>query len=77
MSEATVVIEELPVILHEGRYRLYQNPDGGMRLVYKRNDIEELQHLILPAGMVRLAQAASEGKINPVDLMREMMKMRP
>lgn len=65
----------VPVVLHEGRYRLYQKPDGGMRVQYRRDDKEEDDFFELPGKVVRLAKAAAEGKISPLALMREMMSM--
>lgn len=77
MSEQTTaeVPNGVPIILHEGRYRLYQKPDGGMRVQYRRDDKEEDDFFELPGKMVRLARTAAEGKLSPVALMREMMSM--
>lgn len=77
MSEAPVIVEDMPVIVHEGRYRLYRKPDGGLHLAYKRDDEEDLQHLDLPAQMVKLAEMAGQGRVSPTDMLRELMKMRP
>jgi hypothetical protein len=72
------VIQELesPIILHEGRYRLYEKPDGGLHLTYKRDDMDELQHMEIPGPLMSLAQRASEGKISPLDMMKELFKLR-
>lgn len=73
MSEA--VISE-PIIVHQGRYRLYSKPDGGIHLVYQRDDKDEADHIDLPGMMVNLLNMASEGKLSPTELIREMMKLR-
>lgn len=64
-----------PVILHQGRYRLYEKPDGTLRIQYRRDGAEEDDFMELPGAMVRLAKAAAEGKMNPIQMMREVMKM--
>ena len=81
MSERHLeVVEESgnggPRIVHQGRYRLYEKPDGGFHIVYQRDDTEEPDHFELPGPMVRLAKAAGEGNMNPAELLREMMKLR-
>lgn len=65
-----------PTILHQGRYRLYQKPDGGLHLVYQRDDSDEPQHMEIPGAMMRLAKAAGEGNLSPGEMLREMMKLR-
>lgn len=64
---------DVPVIVHQGRYRLYQNPDGGLRIQYLRDDKDEEDYVAFPGPMVALAKAASEGKISPVELMKRVM----
>jgi hypothetical protein len=66
-----------PVILHEGRYRLYKKPDGGMRLQYQRDDKTEEDFIELPAMFVRLADAAAKGEMKPADMVKAMISMRP
>jgi hypothetical protein len=65
-----------PHILHEGRYRLYEKPDGGLHLVYLPDGTENEQHMEIPGGMLRLAKMASEGNLSFPQFMREAMKMR-
>jgi len=81
MSERPVeVIENSaiqgPVIIHEGRYRLYGKPDGGLHIVYQRSDSDTPDHMEFPGAIVAMAKAASEGNLSPTDMLREMMKMR-
>jgi hypothetical protein len=70
MSEVEVIA---PKIIHEGRYRLYENPDGGLRIQYRRDDKEEDDFVQLPGPIVALGKAAAEGNMSPVELMRRMM----
>lgn len=65
-----------PIILHEGVYRLYQKPDGGLRLQYRRRDRDVDDYLEIPGMMVRLLNRAQEGNMSPMEFMREAMKMR-
>lgn len=64
-----------PVILHQGRYRLYELTDGTLRIQYRRDDKDTDDYIELPGAMVRLAKAASEGKMNPLDMMKAMTKL--
>lgn len=70
------VTQTEPVIVHQGRYRLYQKPDGGLHLVYQRDDKDEPDRMELPAAFLRLAQMAGEGKLSLPQLMAEVMKLR-
>jgi hypothetical protein len=65
-----------PEILHQGRYRLYKKPDGGLHLVYQRDDSDTPDHFELPAALLGLAQAAGEGRLTLPDMLREVMKLR-
>lgn len=65
-----------PVVVHQGRYRLYRKPDGGMHLVYQRDDKGEPDHFELPGALLNLAQMAGEGKMSMPEMLRELMKMR-
>ena len=76
MSAKVIPFVIVPTILHEGRYRLYEKPDGGLHLAYKRDDVEELQHMEIPGALINLARMAAEGNISPTQMLREMMKMR-
>lgn len=51
-----------PVVLMEGRFRLYETSEGGYHLVYRVDDTDEDKHIKMPAGMVKAAKAMSEGK---------------
>lgn len=78
-NEGKTIVTELstePTVLHQGRYRLYEKPDGGLHIVYQRDDKDTPDHMDLPGAMIRLAQAAGEGKMNPMQLIAELTKMR-
>jgi hypothetical protein len=65
--------EAIPVILHEGKYRLYEKPDGTLRIQYQRSDKETEDFMEIPGMMIRLAKAASEGKMSPMAMMKSAM----
>lgn len=73
-TEITAIAE--PTIVHQGRYRLYEKPDGGLHIVYQREDKDTPDHLELPGPMINLARMAGEGKLSPGEMLRELMKMR-
>jgi hypothetical protein len=78
MSEPTSEITEannVPIIVHKGVYTLWEKPDGTLRVQYHRDDKEEDDFFELPGAMVRMAKAAQEGKMNPMDMMKSVMKM--
>ena len=76
LHDEEIARANMPVILHEGRYRLYQKPDGGLHLAYKRDDMDDLQHMEIPGALFNLARMAGEGQLTPAQMLREMMKMR-
>jgi hypothetical protein len=67
------VPDNMPKVVHQGKYRLYEKPDGGLRIQYKRDDKETEDFLELPGAMVALAKAAGEGKIGPMEMMKAVM----
>lgn len=64
-----------PVILHEGRYRLYEKPDGTLRIQYKRDDAVEEEWAEIPGVMVKLTKAMQDGTMSPMQLIGEATKM--
>lgn len=70
------LVNAMPQIMHEGRYRLYGKPDGGLHLVYLVDGQEDEQHMEIPGKMVRLAAMASEGKLSLPQMVKEMMTLR-
>lgn len=76
MSEVTTT-ENVPVVVHKGVYTLWEKPDGSLRVQYRRDDKEEDDFFELPGAIIRLGKAAQEGKMNPLEMMKEVMKMRP
>jgi hypothetical protein len=76
--EVEIITENAaPVVVHQGVYTLWQKPDGTLRVQYRRDDKEEDDWFELPGMMIKMAKAASEGKMNPMELVKELMKMRP
>jgi hypothetical protein len=67
----------VPIILHEGRYRLYKTPDGGMRLQYQRDDKDTEDFIVLPAVFVSLADSAARGDMSAASMVKAMMSFRP
>lgn len=65
-----------PHIVHQGRYRLWAKPDGGLHLVYQRDDSDTPDHMELPGAFLRLAQMAGEGKLSLPQLLGELMKLQ-
>lgn len=50
-----------PVIIMEGRFRLYETPQGGYKLVYRPDGEEEDRpHIDVPAMMVKAAKAMGD-----------------
>jgi hypothetical protein len=81
MTEALIPLDEVtvvsgPKVLHEGRYRLYENPNGNLHLVYKRDDQETEEHMEIPGKLLSLAKRAAEGNLSPMDVIKEMMSLR-
>jgi len=71
----TEILAPIPVILHEGRYRLYEKSDGTIRIQYKRDGSETEDFMEIPGGFLMLAKAASEGKLSPTQMIGEVMKL--
>lgn len=76
MTEVEVTPNGTPVILHEGRYKLWRKPDGTLRLQYRRDDKDEDDFLEIPGAMLRLAQMASEGNMSFPQFIKEAAKLR-
>lgn len=71
----TVQAHDGPVILHEGRYRLYEKPDGTLRVQYKRDDAEEEEWVEIPGIMVKMTRGMQDGSLSPMQLIGEATKM--
>ncbi len=64
-----------PHILHEGKYRLYQKPDGTLRVQYRRDDKDEDDFMEVPGWMLKLAEGLSNGSLNPLQAFNQVRKM--
>jgi hypothetical protein len=73
VTSAEIIPLAGPEIIHKGVYTLYKKPDGTLRIQYRRSDKEEDDFFELPGPMVALAQAASEGKLSPAQMMKQVM----
>jgi hypothetical protein len=73
--ELVPALENIPVIIGEGRYRLYRKPDGTMRVQFRQDGTEEDAFFEFPGGLLVIAQKAAEGNMNPVQMMREVAKL--
>lgn len=69
-----VQIEAIPVVLHQGRYRLYEKPDGSLRIQYRRDDKDEDDFFEIPGVMIALSKSAAEGKLTPMQMMQSALK---
>src|SRR5208283_227243 len=50
-----------PAILMEGRFRLYETPQGGYKLVYRPDgEDQDRPHIDVPAMMVKAAKAMGD-----------------
>ena len=58
-----------------GRFSLYDLPDGGIHIAWLPVGMEEseTQHIEIPGQVLKVAKLASEGKLNPMQLAKEMM----
>ena len=73
MSETGDIVAALtPRVLHKGVYTLYEKSDGTLRIQYRRTDREEDDFIEIPGPILRLAKAASEGKLNPLEAIKAM-----
>jgi len=70
--ETVVEVPTGPVVLHQGRYRLYEKPDGTLRIQYRRDDKETDDVLEIPGAMIRIAKMMSEGNLNPLRAIKMM-----
>lgn len=63
-----------PVPTMKGTFAIYDLPDGGRMLAYRREGEENTNQVVIPAALVRLVEAQQRGeKINPMQLLKTMM----
>jgi hypothetical protein len=78
MSDVEIVTDTtVPVVVHKGVYTLWEKPDGTLRVQYRRDDKDADDFVEMPGAMIRMFKAAQEGKMNPMELLKEVMKLRP
>lgn len=56
-----------------GRFALYDIPDGGIHISWQPDGSDETQHAEIPGKVLKLAKAASEGNLNPMQMAKIMM----
>lgn len=76
VTELVTAPSNAPIIVHEGRYRLYEKPDGSLRIQYRRDDKDEDDFVELPGAMIRLAKMASEGNMSFPQFLKEAARLR-
>lgn len=74
-DEIVPALETIPVVIGEGRYRLYRKPDNMMRLQFRQDGMQEDAYFEFPAALLVMAQKAAEGDMNPIQMMREVAKL--
>lgn len=57
----------------KGRFTLYDTPEGGYHIAYQADGDAETRHLEIPGMVIRMARASAEGKLNPLQAMRQLM----
>lgn len=55
-----------------GTFRLWETPDGGFRIAYRPDSTDEDNVLVIPGAVIKMARMASEGKGNPLAMMKGM-----
>lgn len=61
--------------LSKGVYSIYKTDDGGMHIAYRPEGLNEDQHMPIPAAMMAMMIAASEGK-GPFGRLRALAQTR-
>jgi hypothetical protein len=57
--------------ISKGKYSIFKTDDGGMHIAYRPEDADEDAHLPIPAMMMTMLIAATEGK-GPLGRMKAM-----
>lgn len=60
-------------LLMNGKFSLYETPEGGFHIAYNPEGESETKHLEIPAMVVRMAKMSAEGKLNPLGAIKMMM----
>ena len=67
---------DVPTLLVAGTFALYQDPDGGIHLSYRRNGTDEDEHLNAPPALLRMMQGLAGEGGGPFAAFRGMLHMR-
>ena len=60
--------------LMNGRFSVYEAPDGGIKVAYRPDGETDSKLLEIPAMVINMARMGAAGKLNPFTAMKEMMK---
>lgn len=63
-------------LLMNGKFSLYETPEGGMHIAYDPEGDTETRHLEIPAMVVKMARMSAEGKLNPLQAFKMMTGAR-
>lgn len=85
MAVSEAEVQPAPVLVHSGTYALYETPDGGRHLVYRRDGEDADTHLPdIPAAALPLIEnflahglppavlAMLSGKLSPMAVMKAL-----
>lgn len=59
--------------LMNGKFSLYETPDGGYHIAYVVEGDEETRHIGIPPMIVRMAKQGMEGNLSPMQMLKGMM----
>lgn len=62
----------MPEKLVHGIFSVYETPDHGFKIVYRRDGSEEDETMDIPGHIVKLGKMMAEGKLNPLSMLTKM-----
>lgn len=73
-----VEVTETPTAFMEGRFSLFNTPDGGIHLCYRADGADDDEHIQLPPILVKIAEGGvTSGKMpNPMEIFKLMKTMK-
>lgn len=55
-----------------GKFALFDTPDGGLHVAYRPDGQDTDQHFQVPGHILKMAKLLSEGKINPIEMLKQL-----